>query len=418
MTTPIQVRRTHQSGSLRLVQMVPRASAYEVARIVWYLGGQSGLPLVALETLLRTPGPGRNARTLADCLETDGVFLQAGRTHLAAYLEVRGPAAAVRGVIGELARALAGAEPEPRAVHAAVAHVVSAVGKSDRSLPEQADRALYAAFTGPGSAFGEHPEGTVEELRGTGVGQIAASLSALRTESEVTVVFSDPDAADIWSEAWTPLAASQADVEDQSRPSLVSLSDVEPGIREVRVPLAGLRGAHVVWGFLAEVGAIQDHHGAEVAVHGLGGWWQARWQQLFREELGATYGTRTRVHAFRTGSRMYSLTAVGMTLGAVNREQVVERLREEALRFAADGLSDDEYRDSARQLLRAEALYTDSARAYSGRASQPLLEGLGMGFHRDRHAYLAGDLMPADFRARVQRLVEPSVIVVAEGSEE
>lgn len=417
-----EAAQNRRAGDVGLLRMPARTSGYEVAQILWQTG-RRGFPLVALESLLRTPVPGGDGRTLAERLETCGVFAEAGRSHQAAHLEVRGTAQAVRGAIDELTRTLACAQPDPRAVRAAVHHVAGAVERSERNLPARAQRALYREFLGAESPFGEHPEGTAATVRAEGEERIVESLAVLRGGALLSVLFSDAASTDAWVRGLTPLAASGAGGTAGDEPpapaSTGAAGDREAnGIREARVPVAGLRGAHVMWGAVAEIGELADHVSAEVAMHGLGGWWQARWQQLFREELGATYGTRTSAHAFRCGSRTYSFTAVGMTLGAVDRARIIDRLRTEASCFVAEGLTESEYRDSAAQLLRAEALHAESARAFCARMVQPLLNGLPPGFHRDRLDYLAREPEPADLHARVRRLVEPSVIVVAEGKED
>lgn len=399
---------------LRMISLPTRDSGYEVARIIWhidpYLATGRGLQhaAVALEAALRSAGPSTNGLTLAEWLESRGVIVAVGRTHFACYLEMRGLRESVRSSIAIVGEALASCRPSRDAVRVARTSAAGSAEAADRRLEDRARMALYAAFVGKESALCNHPDGSAEAVGRTDSAQVESAFKVL-SESALTVVFSDDRAAESWSDAWQRGISDHRPTAAAANASIIR-EDLRP---RAHVSVPGPRGCYHLWGILAEDVDPEDRVAVEIAAHALGGWWQARWQNMFREELAMTYGTCMRIHHFSVGPKAYSLAAVGMA-AKDDVGMVGSLLEAEACRFAAEGLTEHECRSSAEQILRAECLFADSARKAVSRVSEPLQEGFPSCYHAERLAHLSS-VAPSAVNLRLKRLVERMAIATATG---
>ncbi|MFJ4680345.1 insulinase family protein [Kitasatospora sp. NPDC088783] len=397
-----------RTGGLLVVRVPARPGGYEVARVVWHTapgtGTDGGPALVALEALLHSVAlPGR---TVADMLESLGVSVEPGRTHVSCHLEFQGSKDGIRKAVPLFADALAATVLQPDAVRTARASVLGLVERLDSSLPDRAERAFYAAVAGADGLLARHGEGTVESLLGMTPEQVTGAREDLVRSLPVSLFLSDAAAEPAWRAALARTAPATPVV--AAGPTLVPA----PARQRVDVSVTGPRGAHLLWGCMAELGDVMDHVALEIAAHALGGGWSARWQHLFREELGRVYGTHARIRSLGLDGRAHGAALIGMSTGAADADSAAALLEEEAARFSLHGLTEKEVTDGAGQLLRAEGLFQVSAQKFVARAAQPVQAGLGVSFAARRLECLAS-ATPDEVNLRLRRLEGRAAVSVA-----
>ncbi|MFD6162962.1 insulinase family protein [Nocardia sp. NPDC060256] len=414
MSTPL--RKLPSPRGIRLLKGPARASGYEVARIVWHLDagavsdGDRGVPLVALEALLRSPVAGARRTTLADRAEALGVRIEPGLTHLSCYCDVRGPRDSVRAIVPVLTASIGAAGITDEAARAARVTVAAGIGERERSLADHAQRALYSAFVGPDGWLGAHSAGTVESVALIDRVRAESAARDLASAPAISVLFSDDVAGDLWCAELAGLVAAT------DQPGVLESVNILRGQPSSRIErhLRGPRGSHLLWGCVTGVDGVADQVALEIATHALGGTTTARWQRLFREQLRYTYGMTATCRIIRVGTREYGLVTLGTALIDADRAAVIELLDRQVRRLLADGLTPDECASSARQLLAAEPLGAVSARIFVARAAQPIQNGLDPANAAQRLDCLAA-ADPDDVNDRLGRLMETTVIASVVG---
>jgi predicted Zn-dependent peptidase len=170
--------------------------------------------------------------------------------------------------------------------------------------------------------------------------------------------------------------------------------------------------SYLLWGTAVEITDATDHAVLEVAAHILGGWAGSRWNVLFREKLGCTYGATAAVSSVGVAGRRYCFAHAGLAVDPDAFDRTLDTLADQAAAFLGTGPRADEVNGACLRLLRTEAHYFDSSRSLMTRAGEFLLSGLGTDFAASRMAALRG-MADASFTGRMRELMlKPTVVIL------
>jgi len=272
---------------------------------------------------------------------------------------------------------------------------------------------LRGARAGPASAFARAPGGTHESLSAMTLDDVESAVDRLVHRRLSLVVAGDP-ALDPYLQGLEVLLDRSAG-EPTPRLPEADLPIVVP-------PYVQAEGGHVgqtylLWGTLIKVDGPTDHVLAEVATHILGGWSGSRWQTLFREELGYTYGTNASTSSIRLGTGIYCLAQVGLPVAAGPADVCRQLLLEGAADFVAHGPSPRERDLAAARLLRSEAHFHDSTRNLIARTASFLQAGLGPDFAQQRMRALR-QIDPDRYAQRLREMFDETTLVALTGRQE
>lgn len=412
-----QVRRW-STPSAEIVSPAGPGKRVARVRLWWRIAPyEDGRYAVALAALLRSPPPGSPA-PLAEHLESLGAVITTGATAGSCYLDLQAPRETCHLALRLAVRALASATVDSAAVDSAAIEAARTV------LAYQADRrghdprlrasdAFRAARATPGSPLVVPPTGTGPGLRGLEPALVRTSLRTLATAYRPSlIVVGDPD-LEPYADDLAILDIRPGDPPGGSPPdpATAALRPAPPA--EVLVDTGAPGQAFLLWGTACPMTDAFDYAVLELASHVLGGWSGARWQRLFRQEKGYTYGVHATVAAWRLGTGDVGLTHVGMTVAPDLLGPARELLAAQADRYRREGPTVDEIVQAATQLVRGEALHYDSADHLMQRMAPFLQAGLPVDFLARRiRALRSVDV--ERFRAAFARLFhEPTTVVLA-----
>jgi predicted Zn-dependent peptidase len=361
-----------------------------------------GAHAVMVQALVRSRAPGSDV-PLAELLEASGVSVTAGVTQVCSYLDLRGPRAQVLAALRLTAVSVLSGVIETAAYEVARAAVAQQADRQGTEVRTIAALGLRAARTSPDSYFARPAEEVAEELS---FAEVTAAAHRLAEQHTYLVIAGDHNARP-YLDNLAVLAHHDRARAVLPSPGFVQAPPVLTRVRAIR-PNQG----YAVWGTAVRIDGPADHAVLELATHLLGGWSGSRWNTLFREELGLTYGTVASASSYQFEGEQVCLAQVGFAVPPTALTTVEDLILQQVKDFTVLGATEPELSQATAQLLRSEAHYQDSARKLMARTASFLQSGVGPGFASARMNALAG-LRSGAFNDRLRQLLaEPTLVMV------
>jgi zinc protease len=419
LPAPPGILHTRKVGDITVFG-VPEIEKRVVAVRLYWDGGlasenlfTAGLHAVAMQAVIRSSTP-VSGTSMAYQLESLGVQATGGVSDSSCYLDLRGPREVIHTALRRASSSIGSLKIDQAALRSAMSTVVYEIDRRSHNIKTVADDSLRAARlvrAGTTPAWACH--GTAESIRDLRLSDVEAAVHALATECPLRVVVAGDLDLDTYLADVAPMAGTIASAGKPPVSSLGLVADPPPETR-VRFSLQG-QGC-LLWGVLAPVASATDYVIVEIATHILAGWTGSRWNSLFRDELGYTYGTFANVEPFPLqDGKLGCLARAGMAVAQAALHDSRRLLLEDAETFLRERLSDAEVMRAATRLLRNELWYADSSRALVARAASFLQGGIPVEFAAKRMAALRA-VDPDVFRSEIRRLFRaPTLVVVIPG---
>lgn len=386
------------------------------ARLFWNGGPASeridraGLHALAMAAVLRSRS-GAAGETLADRLESAGVFAESGVTASSCYLGLRGPREYLRLALPAVVSQLRRTAIDDQECATALAIVRNDIERRKHDVKSVAIDCLRKARFEPGARLAAPAVGTRDGVEAATAREVNATVGRLLHDVRLRVLIAGDDDQDEYAGVGQIRDSGALAGDPAPWASLSDLVTAPPAT--VAVPSQMRDQAHLLWGVVTPIDGPLDYTALELGLHVLGGWAGSRWHLLFRERLGYSYGTYSGAEAIGLGDRAVCLGYVGFSVATDALPHVRELVDEEAAAFIGS-LHAAELMSASAQLLRAEALVLDSARGLIGRAADFLSGALPPSFWADRVAALRrADI--DDILGRLEYLMnKPTLVVVSQ----